>query len=187
MNDLLLTSDMDVLHAALFVLLRPAQQYNTGMPFEPGQGAKLSQRLLTFAKGWEKFPSRGLDLVTLASSEEIPLPEDMRLLQLHFYPLPKAANDTNPETPERRSPTTQTEHYIEGPVSVNLDVNESFDEVHDRLTLLAKENRISIEDQLIALNKVRLVIMMMNEETRRKMISIRLLSLATYGELNACV
>jgi hypothetical protein len=60
---LLLTNDLDILEAAIFVLLRPAQQYADKILLEPGQKDNITRRLHTFIRGWDEL--RGMDISSM--------------------------------------------------------------------------------------------------------------------------
>jgi len=184
--NLLLTTDLDILESALSVLLRPAQQYTSQTPFEPGQGPRLSHRLLTLARGWEKFHSRGLDLATLASANEVHLPDDLRQVQIQFYPALEAQSRQTSSSQPDWSPQTQPRNVLaNGPVTLDLgDMVKTYEgDLRDRLTILAEENTMPADDQLVALNKLRLLVMVKDREKRRQLLTIRLLASAIYGEL----
>lgn len=131
-------------------------------------------------------------MATLASKEEVTVSEDLRRLQIHFYPLPpKSAPDAkaSQETP-RRATASQFDHPtqaltttpMDGPISLDVAFSGTEDDMQDRLSALAEEHRMSLEDQLVAFNKLRLIVMMDDRGKRCKMLTVRLLAMATYGE-----
>lgn len=178
------------------MLLRPAQQYTSQTPFEPGQATRVSQRLLTLTRGWEKLHGRGLDLATLESAEDVTLPDDLCHVQVQFYPLSSEppssfqAKKISPMTPTKRTSQADqssqaTVTSLDGSFTFNFDptLENMSEEPQDRLITLAEESHMSVEDQLVALNKFRLVAMMSDRGKRRTLLNIRLLALATYREL----
>lgn len=214
-NDLLLTTDLDVLEGALYVLLRPLQQYLTQMPTSTELGNSIRGRLLALTRGWDRFHLADCNLVKYASSPEpIELPDAAAQLQLQFYPPidpsvpvealpapPKAAPVlANPhETPtrptvasarsEQRLAVTPAAKAVTPAVDssmVTVDLGNvaktMSDDYLDRIAQLTEEHRMDVEDQLIALNKTRLILFTRDVETRRKLLSNRLLALACYSE-----
>ncbi|GMK58897.1 hypothetical protein CspeluHIS016_0603390 [Cutaneotrichosporon spelunceum] len=210
-NDLLLTTDLDVLQAALYVLLRPLQQYSTQMPTSPELGYSIRARLLALTRGWDRLTLANCSLVEYASSSEpIELPDAAATLQIQFYQTPdpaavpacsdpvKPTAPSNPlETPtrptlasarsEQRMAVTPTAKAIAPAVdssSVTVDlgnvVNTMGDDYLDRLAQTIEENRMEADDQLGALNRVRVVLLTDDLKTRRKLLSNRLLALACY-------
>ncbi|WWD19760.1 hypothetical protein CI109_104224 [Kwoniella shandongensis] len=211
--DLLLTNDLDVLYAAIFVLLRPAQTYAVQTPLEPPQRHAILHRLLTLSRGWEKLINAGYDLASLASADEFTLPDTLSSIQAQFYPTSqssKLVEHTSPakpatshlETPTRPRHALQTHQSSSstplskykpgsasqaGPAVIDLSAiatSSSFNYT-DQLAILAEENHMSLEDQYLALNKLRLVILMKDKRSRRQMLAIRLLALATYVQISS--
>ncbi|KAK4689594.1 E3 ubiquitin-protein ligase HUWE1, partial [Tremellales sp. Uapishka_1] len=198
LNDLLFTMDLDVLQAALFVLLRPVQQYTSQTPLDFERSHRLADRLLVLTRGWDLLASRGLDMATLASTtEDVALSPDLCNVQLTYYPVattsapveersPVKPTSSLTETPTRPRPSSHPSEKTltpapakpaastEGAVTVDLgnvgDTMTPFDYT-DKIAALADENGIPLEEQFIAVNKVRLVVLMRESETRRKLIT----------------
>ena len=151
-------------------------------------------------KGWEKLQNHGCDLVTFASGQEIVLPDDIYQLRIQFYPVPPQS-PSSPETlgsseetsihgasfepVERPTQRQETPSIGNGPIAIELgDARKTNSDVfYERLTMLAGENRMAVEDQLAALNSLRLITLIRDPEQRCKLLSIRLLAMATYSEL----
>lgn len=55
------------------------------------------------------------------------------------------------------------------------------DNFTDQLSALAEKNYIPLEEQFATLNRLRLIILMKDQEIRRQLLTIRLFALATYG------
>ncbi|OCF61440.1 hypothetical protein L486_01088 [Kwoniella mangroviensis CBS 10435] len=195
--DLLNTSDLEVLQSTIFVILRPAQQYANSTPFEPSQRHVILHRLLTLSRGWERFTNAGIDLPSLASSQDMSLPEELCTVQLQYYPTrwssvspespikstisqetPVRLRQTAPMTPVAASTKSRSSHSV-GPSSLDFGDVSSWPNPVDQLTLLSEENHVPLDDQYIALNKIRLA-QLRDLDTRRQLLTIRLLALATY-------
>ncbi|KAK8853332.1 hypothetical protein IAR55_004036 [Kwoniella newhampshirensis] len=211
--DLLQTNDLDVLHSAIFVILRPAQNYQGHVPLEPPLRHTILHRLLTLSRGWEKLIGAGWDLATLASVEDINLPEALCTVQVQYYPTShpsEVQEETSPgrptmsqlETPTRPRHALQSQKSSSstpmiksksstasqaGPSVVDLgNVALSFSTNYtDQLSVLAEEHHIGLEDQYVALHKLRLVILMGDRPSRRRMLAIRFLALATYVQISS--
>lgn len=69
-NNLLMTNDLVVLEAALYLLLRPLQQYLSQLPTSHDLGVSLRQRLLALSGGWEPLHTRGSSLSDYTSSSD---------------------------------------------------------------------------------------------------------------------
>lgn len=211
---MLLTTDLDVLEGALYVLLRPLQQYLTKMPTSSELSASIRARLLALTRGWDRFHMADCNLVKYASSPDpIELPEAAATLQLQFYPPidpaapveplpapPKSAPIANPlETPTRPTMSTaRSEQRLavtpaakavaptvdSSMVTVDLgNIAKTMGEGYlDRLAQITEEHPMEVEDQLIALNKTRLILQTTDVGVRRKLLSNRLLALACYSE-----
>ncbi|KAJ9092936.1 hypothetical protein QFC21_006648 [Naganishia friedmannii] len=70
---LLFTSDLQVLHATVMLILRPCQQYGSHTPFELSNNKIVRQRLLKLVMsggGWGKLKELGYDMVKLAKMAE---------------------------------------------------------------------------------------------------------------------
>ena len=186
LQDLLFTSDLDVLQATILVLLRPAQQYGSQTPYESATGAKIRQRLAVLARGWDKLRSRGFDMATLASSSALTLDDDFFTLTTPYYPAsqPPPASPVSPsksksvKTPKRSSSITNDNKLDLG------DVRETMlPDLADRLAMLSDTHNISLDDQMTIMNQVRVALSTRDRKVRAKLLSIRLLAIATFGEL----
>lgn len=124
---------------------------------EPSLLSTISNRLLTLTKGWEQFQEAGIDVVQLASQETME---------------PVASRVTLQYYPQEGSSTSIS--------SLDLDVSQL--QTPDQIADVAEENKIPVDDQLSLLHKARLVTMIRDRNTRRKMLSIRLLAVATFSE-----
>ncbi|WVW86319.1 hypothetical protein I302_108361 [Kwoniella bestiolae CBS 10118] len=182
--DLLHTSDLEVLQSAIFVILRPAQQYANTTPFEHAHRHAILHRLLTLSKGWERLTNTGIDLPSVASVEDLSLPEDLCTVHLQYYPTKETSLPESPvktSTPLRPPPTTPNPKSRSsiGPSNLDLGDVSTWSNPVDQLTLLSEENQVPLDDQFTALNKIRLA--QHNDlSTRRQLLTIRLLALATY-------
>ncbi|WRT70096.1 uncharacterized protein IL334_007090 [Kwoniella shivajii] len=193
--DLLHTSDLDILYSTIFVLLRPAQQYARSIPFENAQRHSILHRLLTLSRGWERLINAGLDMSTLASSAEVTLPEELKSVQIQYYPTSSQNASSSPaktvmaqDTPTRLRPAQLTtpsassrsrSAIASGPSTLDLGNVTAWSSPTDQLTHLSESNSVPLDDQYNALNKIRLS-QLGNLATRRQLLAIRLLALATY-------
>nr|XP_019010464.1 uncharacterized protein I206_04933 [Kwoniella pini CBS 10737]OCF49245.1 hypothetical protein I206_04933 [Kwoniella pini CBS 10737] len=195
--DLLHTSDLDILYSAIFVILRPAQQYANSTPFEPTHRHAILHRLLTLSRSWERFTNADIPLPTLASSSTLSLPEDLRTVQLQYYPTKSTNHATDspvkasssqetPFRPRNAVPTTPVADLARsrplnsaGPSVLDLGNVDDWTNPIDQLSLLCDESDVSLDDQYAALNKVRLA-RLGDLATRRQLLGIRLMALATY-------
>jgi E3 ubiquitin-protein ligase HUWE1 len=153
--DLLLTTDLDVLLSTIILLLRPTQQYGTGIPVEGELGTRLANRVLTLTRGWEQFQEAGLDAVQLASLETVTASSTK--VNLQYYP----------EEGSRSSIS-----------SLELDSSEL--ETPDQIAEVAERHRIPVDDQLTLLHRARILTTLQNRSTRRTLLAIRFLAVATY-------
>lgn len=97
-------------------------------------------------------------MLQLASAETIEPPATKVILQ--FYP----------EEGSRASNTTLEFEIAQIPTP-------------DQIAEIAEEHKVPVDDQLTLLNKARILHACSDKETRRKLLAIRLLSIATYSEL----
>ncbi|ODN73426.1 hypothetical protein L202_07951 [Cryptococcus amylolentus CBS 6039] len=212
LSDLLLTNDLDVLQSAIFVLLRPAQQYAITTPLEPAQRHAILHRLVVLSRGWESLVHSGINLTSLASDQEIEVPNALRHVQVSFYPTvqptgapgekspTKMLSPASVETPTRQRSVPHSKNStpmarqvattapaLSGPSLIDLgDVSISMRENFvDQLSALAEREHIPLDDQYSVLNRLRLVLLMGDRCTRRRLLSIRLLALATYVYLSS--
>lgn len=160
--DLLLTNDLDVLHATLSLLLRPLQQYASLAPMEKSIARDISARLVTLARGSDGLRSHNLDLKTLASEEEITRPEGINQLPVSFYP-----TQIDGKSP-KLGPTTLTMELENSTVSGSSD----------QVMAIAEANHMSVNDQLETLNKARWIASLNDVESRRKLLASRLVAIA---------
>jgi hypothetical protein len=124
---------------------------------EPSLLSTISNRLLTLTKGWEQFQEAGIDVVQLASQETME-PVSSRVT-LQYYPQEGSSTSIS---------------------ALDLDVSQL--QTPDQIADVAEENKIPVDDQLSLLHKARLVTMIRDRNTRRKLLSIRLLAVATFSE-----
>lgn len=170
MNDLLLTSDLDVLESTLFTLLRLAQQYGTHTPFEPRLGYMLIGRVLALCRSWDKLSTGSQTLASLASGSPLVLSEQSSRPRLQFYPT--------------------TGQSASGPQDIDLIGNSilsTTSSINDRVSLLSEEKSIALEDQVTAVNRLRLACLLTEKPTREKLLVIHLLALSTYREYPAVI
>ncbi|GAA5961735.1 hypothetical protein JCM21900_000844 [Sporobolomyces salmonicolor] len=98
-NDLLHTTDIDVLLSALRLALRPAQQYSSlnsslsSIPFN-------EKRLLSLAQPWGTR-EHGLDMVDLAQSKELEIPLELQEPEWQFYRKASATEDSEAEKKDK--------------------------------------------------------------------------------------
>jgi E3 ubiquitin-protein ligase HUWE1 len=181
------------------------------MPTTPELGNSIRARLLALTRGWDRLPMADCSLVKYASSPEpIELNDVAATIQLQFYqpfdpsaaPEPAAsvkAAPANPlETPTRPTlasarsesrlavtPAAKVTAPAVDSSSITVDLGNVAktmgDDYLDRLAQTIEDNRMDVEDQLTALNRVRLVVLTKDLETRRKLLSNRLLALTCYG------
>ncbi|WVQ77455.1 hypothetical protein IAR50_007141 [Cryptococcus sp. DSM 104548] len=212
LSDLLLTNDLDVLQSVIFVLLRPAQQYAITTPLEPAQRQAILHRLVVLSRGWESLVHSGINLTSLASDQEIEIPEALRHIKATFYPTVQSAEvaggEKSPvkmltsaavETPTRQRPAPHSKNstpmarqavtapMLSGPSVIDLgDVSMTMrGNFVDQLSALAEKEHIPLDEQYSVLNRLKLVLLMDDRCTRRKLLSIRLLALATYVYLSS--
>ena len=109
MNNLLSTSDLDVLILALNLLLRPSQQYSA----QPAVSHALSistTRLQSLARRWPHLGEHGIGLVNLAGNKGMEdledIPPEAREVNFNFYRTDTSSNvepekvlDESPEVP----------------------------------------------------------------------------------------
>ncbi|CAK9787037.1 hypothetical protein CC85DRAFT_263373 [Cutaneotrichosporon oleaginosum] len=208
-NDLLLTNDMDVLEGALYVFLRPLQQYLTQMPTSPELGKSIRARLLALTRGWDSLRKADCSILNYASClDPIELNDAAATIQLQFYkpfqpstalePTPdKVAPPDTVETPTRPTlASARSESRIavtpaakatapavdNSSVTVDLGIVSKTMGANylDRLAQTFEEHHMNVDDQLSALNRVRLVVLTQDIATRRKLLSNRFLALACY-------
>lgn len=212
-NDLLLTNDSEVLHGALFVFLRSLQQYGTQLPVTPELAQSIRARLLALSRGWDRFSLAGLDLAELASTtEKLEVPDDVAQLKLQFYPPAGIAgavaspakqastSTTNQETPTRPShkaaPSQAVTPHVASKAAPTPDNGMVTVDLGNILTTMTPENylehvaklpvehKMDVTEQLNALNKIRVILFSGDRESRRKLLSNRLVALACYSEFN---
>ncbi|WWC91853.1 uncharacterized protein L201_006800 [Kwoniella dendrophila CBS 6074] len=195
LTDLLHTSDLEILQSAIFVILRPAQQYANSTPFDAANRHSILHRLLTLSRGWERLTNAGFDMPSLASLPELSLPEDLCTVQIQFYPTkiqpvpseapnkgtlmqetpvrPRHTVPANPATPRPRLPTST------GPSTLDFGNVTSWLNPTDKLVALSEDNSVPFDDQYTSLNKIRLA-RLGDLAIRRQLLTVRLLALATY-------
>ncbi|WVF67237.1 hypothetical protein IAT40_001985 [Kwoniella sp. CBS 6097] len=189
--DLLLTSDLDVLYSTIFVLLRPSQQYANQTPFDSAQRHAALHRLLTLSRGWERLTSSGTDLTTLATTQ-VDLPADLTEVSIQYYPSSEPSSSSTPpstETPRRPArlagaSSTETPRrparLAQGASTLDLGNVTTWSNSADQLTSQAEAAQVPLDDQYVALNKIRLARAVTDLDVRRQLLSVRLLALATY-------
>ena len=156
----MLTNDLDVLHATLSLLMRPAQTYAHQMPIEKSLNKTLKARLITLAKGSDVLRANGLNLRALSASGEIPPPEGLGPFQVTFYP------------------TQQPDDRPVGSGSSQITIDPFTDKVQEHISEEAEKNFMSVEDQLETHNKVRWILSLKDEQERQHLVAIRLLAIA---------
>ena len=139
----------------MIILLRPTQQYGTGIPVEGELSARLSSRVLTLTRGWEQFHDTGFDYVQLATLDDI-TPSSSKV-NLQYYP----------EEGSRSSIS-----------SLVLDSSEL--QTPDQIADVAERYKIPVDDQLTLLHRARLLNTLHDKPTRRQLLAIRFLAIATY-------
>ncbi|WVR09546.1 hypothetical protein IAU60_006615 [Kwoniella sp. DSM 27419] len=145
--------------------------YANQTPFEPIHRHAILHRLLTLSRGWERITNDGISLVDLLSPD-VSLPADIREVSIQYYPLSEGVRDS-PDVHKRQKPR------IIGPSTLDLgNVVGSSDPI-TQLKSLATEHRISLEDQYVGLQRLRLA-RMEDHTIRHQLLTIRLLALATY-------
>ncbi|KAL7424430.1 E3 ubiquitin-protein ligase tom1 [Cryptotrichosporon argae] len=168
--DLILANDLGILASSLFVLLRLLHQYGAQTPVPSIISGRLSQRLLTLTRGWERLHLSGWTLSALAgSTEPITLGGDAATVQVQYYPQASSSDATD------------------GMSTLDLgNVLETMPEAYsDKIAQLAEEHHVPLEDQLAAINAVRLVLYARDPATRSQLIHVRLLALACYVALSS--
>ncbi|WVQ94836.1 hypothetical protein IAU59_001919 [Kwoniella sp. CBS 9459] len=176
--DLLLTSDLDVLYSTIFVLLRPSQQYANTTPFDSAQRHAALHRLLTLSRGWERLTSSGTDLTALATTQ-VELPADLAEVSVQYYPS-SSSSEPSSSTPAPTSATPRRPAKPRGASTLDLGNVTTWSNSADQLASQAEAAQVPLDDQYVALNKVRLARAVTDLELRQKLLSIRLLALATY-------
>lgn len=141
--------------STIILLLRPTQQYGTGLPVEGELSTRLTNRVLTLTRGWEQFQDAGLDAVQLASLETITLPSTK--INLQYYP-------------EEGSRTSIS----------SLDLDSSDLHTPDQIAEIAERHKIPVDDQLTLLHRARILGASQDKSTRQSLLGIRFLAIATY-------
>lgn len=155
MADLLLTTDLDVLLSTTLLLLRPTQQYGTGIPVEGELSTRLTNRMLTLTRGWEQFQDAGFDAVQLASLDTIT--PTSTTISLQYYPVEGSRTAIS-----------------------SLDLDSSDLHTPDQIAEVAERLEIPVDDQLTLLHRARVLTTLQDKSTRRTLLTIRYLALATY-------
>lgn len=154
-----------MLESTLFTLLRLAQQYGTHTPFEAQLGYSIIGRVLNLCRGWDQFAVGSQTLASLASDAKPTLNEQITRPRLHFYPTAGQS--------------------ASGPIEVDLVGTTALpttSSIHDRVSLLAEEKNIPLQDQIVAVNKLRLACLLFQEPTRERLLVVHLLALAAYSK-----
>lgn len=155
LNDLLQTSDIDVLEAALQLDLRFAQQYRR-------TDRVAEDRLLQLAQGWQVRGGRGLDVLRLADpSYEPDIPSGMTQYQFYRRGIAEATEGLT---------TISIDRQLRGEGGERSDV--------DLLAEIAKEHKVPLAAQLGLLQRIRVVKHARNAPMRCRLFVIRCLALA---------
>ncbi|EIW71937.1 hypothetical protein TREMEDRAFT_70589 [Tremella mesenterica DSM 1558] len=188
LHDLLGTTDMDVLHAALYLLLRPCQQYQSQTPVDASFASKIPNRLLALTKGWDQIHAHGLSLVDLADDSNIcDIPLESRRVQFRFYPSKPTASSKShatTRTPPKVRPSVAGSKTGPPDTSMTLDLGSVADQslpvVASKLERLCRQHSVPDHEHLAALTRSRVLSDLSNSEKRQDLLSIRLLAMATY-------
>ncbi|ORX40510.1 hypothetical protein BD324DRAFT_596040 [Kockovaella imperatae] len=156
--DLLLTNDLDVLIATLFVILRPAQQYGTQTPFETGYGTKIRRRLNSIFRGWDVFHGHNVKLSQILTAK-LDLDESFYHASSSFY------------TPKKKQQSV-----------VDLGDVRTFNqaEIPDKIQTLAEEHDMPPDEQFNVYNRIRVILC----KDRQNLLVARLLALACQVSLS---
>lgn len=211
LNQLLHTTDQQVLLATLKLALRPAQQYSTANP--PTAFAISEQRLLTLAQGWATR-EHGIEMVDLAAAE-LPIPAQLDQLEWQFY------SKFSLPTPKRVAMDLETDSVDQGPISTPAKPRATFAQgsllatpipstpvaaaaassaptqglttvllgnvradpksAVDILVDAIERHQIPESDRLQLLQKLRIAKSLDNTEARRSMLVLRLLAIAVFA------
>lgn len=197
-NSLLFTSDLDVLILALNLLLRPAQQYSAQQSV--AQALSISTpRLQSLARRWVSFREHGVGLADLVNnrgaSQVESLPTELREVHFTFYRKdarlenkPKdvsPVSDLVPRTPVRKSSGPAPTISVTSPGAVHVHLNETTLENKSAMEALAEvveEFSVPEEEIFELLCRIRTAQALFKgcEETRTKLVTVRLLALAIF-------
>lgn len=119
--------------------------------------SRLANRLLTLTRGWEQLHDAGFDAVQLASLASIKPPSTK--INVQYYP----------EEGSRSSISS-------------LDLDASDLQTPDQIAEVAEKHKIPVDDQLGLLHRARLLTTIDDRTSRRQLLTIRYLALATYGK-----
>ncbi|EIW82911.1 hypothetical protein CONPUDRAFT_151972 [Coniophora puteana RWD-64-598 SS2] len=198
LNDLLFTSDLDVLILALNLLLRPSQQYSA----QPAVSHALNistPRLQSLAKRWSGLREYGVTLFDLARPNNTAqldvLPADAREVNFVYYKTGAPSKDANeakaestdvfdapPTTP--RKPSSVPSGSSTGAVTIHVDeriIREK--EVTEIVADVLEAHTLSSDDkfELICRTRCAQALFPENNLMREKLIIVRLLAIAIYG------
>ncbi|KPV73687.1 uncharacterized protein RHOBADRAFT_16819 [Rhodotorula graminis WP1] len=184
LNDLLHTTDLDVLLATLRLALRPAQQYssfNSSLSSIP----YIERRLLSLAQPWGTR-EHGIEMVDLASDEGLEVPLELLEPEWQFYrKADKAAAPSAPSAPPAPSVLSTPGPPHEGLTSVHLPNFRAAPEtsVIDSLVDLSSAHDVPEGDRLDLLQKLRITqaLAAPDAATRQELLAVRLLALAVYS------
>jgi E3 ubiquitin-protein ligase HUWE1 len=172
----MLTSDLDVLYATLYLLLRSAQQYGHAVPFDRNLGRKLTSRLVTLAKGFDKLRSATTTMQDL-TSDSLTVSEDVFHLTTSFYPAQSGTNSL--QTPSKATARVAAD------TSVSLilgDVREiGMKGLNGKVAAMATSQFVPVEDQFDAVNKARWLLSFSDIAVRKDLLAVRLMAIAVYG------
>ncbi|CAG8786506.1 25958_t:CDS:2, partial [Racocetra persica] len=195
LNDLLYTSDLDVLEVLLRLILRPAQRLSnqralrTNFTISP-------ERILTLAHCWGT-KEYDLEMENLAS-DDVTIPEELTTLNYQFYRhlTPSEAaettvdkkSDTTTPTQSQKSQRKDSASSSGGTkagegvtlISVN-NVRQLGDTDMNILNHVVQEYNIPEEFHFALLNRIRIVTNISSTEARRRLLIIRLLAVAIMG------
>ncbi|CAG8511149.1 8932_t:CDS:10, partial [Scutellospora calospora] len=192
LNDLLYTSDLDVLEVLLRLILRPAQRLSnqralrTNFTISP-------ERILTLAHSWGT-KEYDLEMEQLAS-DDVTIPEELTTLNYQFYRhlTPSEAAETTVDKKSDVIPSTQSQKNQrkdsasssggtktgEGVTLISINNVRQLGETDmNILNNVVQDYNIPEEFHFALLNRIRIVTSIPLTEARRRLLIIRLLAVA---------
>jgi hypothetical protein len=147
----------------LYCLLRPAEQYGLHSPFEADVAVTLLKRLKILTRGWDRLRRSNIGILDLACHKVLTFSASYADAQLRFYPA-----------------STDNDHLVK--LNLGPTAGLSAQEINMRMCALGDKHSIGIEDQFVGVNTLRLAALLPDSDTRRLLLTIRLLAITNYGK-----
>lgn len=182
LNHLLNSTDMEILLLNLHLILRPAQKHQSQRSYRATLSS-MNDRLITLAQRWTPY-GEGLSFSNLVS-DPIETPSEVRTFRFSFYTPPKKIDKTVPSsvtmsnTLEDGVNNINCESKPDGITNIEIHDFQSQESTIPQLlhTIIAKYN-IPDEQHFTLLQKLRIAKSFSSISLRRKMVTVRLFSLA---------